>query len=77
MYINCNIEVRSRNHVCPGRTINITYSVHVSVALVIKNAKRLHRFNTYGLPAATIFFFILSHKPHDFRKKWLLNIKYL
>jgi len=56
MYINCNIEVRSRNHVCSGRAINITYSVHVSVALVIQHAKRMRRFVTYGLPASTIFF---------------------
>jgi hypothetical protein len=36
-----NIEVRSRNHTCRGKTVSITYSVCVSVALVIQHATRM------------------------------------
>jgi hypothetical protein len=60
MYIKCNIEVLSLNHVFPGKSINITYFVRVSVTLVIQHAKRMRRFVTYGLPASTIFFYIIS-----------------
>jgi hypothetical protein len=36
----CNIEACSCNHCCRGNTISITYSQCVSVALVIRHAKR-------------------------------------
>jgi hypothetical protein len=38
MYVQRNIEVRSRNHCCRGKAINITYFECVSVALVIQHA---------------------------------------
>jgi hypothetical protein len=35
------MEVRSRNHCCRGRTINVPYPDRVSVALVIQHATRM------------------------------------
>jgi hypothetical protein len=34
-----NIQVRSRNYFCRGKTISITYSECVSVALISQHAK--------------------------------------
>jgi hypothetical protein len=48
----------------------------VSVALVIQHAMRMCRMVIRDGPGCTIFFFTLSHKRHDFRKK-LSNIKSL
>jgi hypothetical protein len=39
MYVQRNIEERSRNHCCRRKTISITYSECVYVALVIQHAK--------------------------------------
>jgi len=50
----CNIEARSRNHFCSGKTITITYSECVSVALVIQHALRII---ISACPALTIYFF--------------------
>jgi hypothetical protein len=36
-----NTEVRSRNHCCRGKAVNIIYSECVSVALVTQNAMRV------------------------------------
>jgi hypothetical protein len=38
-----NIEARSRNHCCRGKAVNVKYSESVSVAVVIKHAKRMRR----------------------------------
>jgi hypothetical protein len=41
---NCNkSETRSSNRRCNGKAITVTYSDHVSVALVIQHAKGTHR----------------------------------
>ena len=44
-YMQCtykrNIEARWRNHCCLGKAISITYFECVSVALVIRHAKRM------------------------------------
>ena len=42
-----NIEARSRNHICRGKAESITYSECVSVALLIQNAKPMHRIVFY------------------------------
>jgi hypothetical protein len=76
MYVQPNIEARSRNHVCRGKAIGITYSECVSVCLVIQHVVRM-RFiilSAGACPALT-YFFTLSHKRHHFRKKKLLLIK--
>ena len=49
MYEQCNIEVRSCNHCCSGKAINITYSECVSVALVIQHAKCICHIVISGL----------------------------
>jgi len=46
----------------------------VLVALGIQHAMRMRRIVISGLSGCTIFFFTLSHKRHDSRKK-ILNIK--
>ena len=38
-----NIETRSYSHFCRGKTVSITYSDCVLLALVIRHAKRLRR----------------------------------
>ena len=43
MYIQRNIEARSRNRCYHGKVINITYSECVSVVLIIKHATRMRR----------------------------------
>jgi len=37
-----NVEARSRNHCCHAKARSITHSECVSVAFVIKHAKRIH-----------------------------------
>jgi hypothetical protein len=41
MYVLLDIEALTRNHCCRGKTLIITYSEIVSVAVVIQHAKRL------------------------------------
>jgi hypothetical protein len=50
------IEARSRNHCCGAKTISITHSEWVCVALVIQHAKRMRRIAICGLSGCTIFF---------------------
>jgi len=39
VYVERNVEVRSRNHCCHGKAMRITHSERVFVALVIQHAK--------------------------------------
>ena len=64
-----NIQVRSRNHCCCGRAINVTYSDFVTIALVTKQAKRMRRTILSCVACLAIPGFPHSHKRHDFRKK--------
>jgi hypothetical protein len=43
IYLQRNIEARSRNHCCSEKEISITYSESVFVAFVIQQAMRLRR----------------------------------
>jgi hypothetical protein len=43
MYVERNIEERSRNHFCRGKTVSIKYSECVSLVLVIQHAKGMRR----------------------------------
>ena len=52
----CNIEALSRNHFFVVKTVSITYSVCVCVALVIKHVMRMRRIVICGLLRSTIFF---------------------
>jgi hypothetical protein len=43
MYVERNIEMRSRYHFCRGKAICLIYSEIVSVVLVTQHAKRVRR----------------------------------
>ena len=72
-YIQCNTQVLHATIVTCGKTISITYSKCVHVALVIQHAKCVH--NTVACPVLP-YFSTLSHKLHEFKKKceWIRNI---
>ena len=55
--------------------MNITYFERVFVALGIQHSKRMLYIVIRGLPRSTVFFFTLSYKRHDFRKKKITEIK--
>jgi hypothetical protein len=64
-----NNEGRSRNHCSPGKAINITQVVYMSVALSMQPAKRLCRITLSSASSPTVpHFSALSHKRHDLRK---------
>jgi hypothetical protein len=53
---------------CSGKAVSIAYSDRVSVALRIHNAKRMRRIISPSAASPSLqYFFILSHKRHDFR----------
>jgi hypothetical protein len=63
--------------VAEKRAISITYSVFMSVALVMRHAKRMRRMilssvTCLPLPHA----FTSSHKRHDFWGKKVIDVKY-
>jgi hypothetical protein len=64
-------KASSRNHCCPGKAKNITYSECVSVALVIQTAKRMLHiiFSSVDCPALPCFSPHYLNKWHDFREK--------
>jgi len=59
MYLR-NIETLSCNYCWSGKTIIITYSESVIVALGIESAMRMRHFVICGLPGSTEFFQIIS-----------------
>jgi len=63
------IEARSRNHYCRGKTLCITYSECVSVALVILHAKRICRVILPFLASLSIPYFPHPISGKMFRKK--------
>ena len=61
-----NIEERSRDHFCCGESITISFSECVSVALVIKYAKRLRLSLLSSVAGLAVQnFSALSHKRDD------------
>ena len=71
-----NVTVRRfRAIIVVVKTIGITYSEFVFVALVIQRAMRMRRIVICGLPSSK-YFSTLSYKQQNFRKnKLLFNIK--
>jgi hypothetical protein len=70
MYVQRNIEARSWNHRCCGDVVSIEYSGCVSVALVIRNAKRKPRIVLSYVASPTVqYCSTLSHTQHNVRKK--------
>ena len=71
-----NMGGRSPNHCCHGKTLIITYSECVFVALVIQHAQRMGRIILPPVACPVLQHFdTLSHKRHDFRGKKLLSVK--
>ena len=60
MYVQCNMEARSCNHCCSGKSISITHSECMFVALGIQYAMRMRYTVICGLRRSKIFFHIIS-----------------
>jgi hypothetical protein len=70
MYIKPNTDARLRKHCCRRKVISITYSVFMSVALVIQHAKRMHHIVLSSVACeAPQYFSTLCRKRQDFRRK--------
>jgi hypothetical protein len=69
IYVTVDIEARSCNQLCCGKSISIKYSVWVFVALVIQHAMRMRRNVFWGLSGCAVFF-TLSNIQHIFEKSF-------
>jgi hypothetical protein len=54
MHVGRNMQARSYNHSCSGKTISIRYFEYVFVALGIQHALRMHHIVICGLSYFTI-----------------------
>ena len=68
IYVQRNIEARSRNHCYRGKAISITYSECVSVALGIQHTMRMGHIGICGLSGPTMFFHLILQSAR-FKKK--------
>jgi hypothetical protein len=76
VYVQRNTETPSCNHCCSGKVINITLSECVSVVLVIQHAKRVRLIILSSVASLALpYFFTLTHRPREFRKKICLEHK--
>jgi hypothetical protein len=67
-------EARSCNHCCLTKSVNVTYSEYISVALVIQHAIRMRRIILSSVASlATPYFPTFSNKRRHFRKKFIEN----
>jgi len=60
MYVYRNFEVRSCNHSWGEKSISITYSEYVFVALAIQHVMRMRHIVICGLSGSTKLFHIIS-----------------
>jgi len=61
-----DIEARSRDHFCCGKSISISYSECVSVGLAIKNARRMRLILLSSVALVAVpYFLAFSHKRDD------------
>jgi hypothetical protein len=79
MCVERDIEARSRNHCCRGKSISIKYSEFVSVFLPYLSGRKSHFSAPYytvmcGLSGSTKFFHIIPHTAR-FAGGGLLNIE--
>ena len=69
--------MRSRNHFCSGKAINIAYSDCVYLTFFIQHQKRMRYIILPSMACPDVLYFsTLSHKRHDFVVK-SLNIKFV
>jgi nitrogenase molybdenum-iron protein alpha/beta subunit len=69
MYVQHNTEERLCNNCCHGKTISITYSECMSVALVIQHAKHMCHIILSPVACQTLqYFSTLCHKWQNFWK---------
>jgi hypothetical protein len=64
-------ETPSCNRGCLGKSINITFSESVFLALGILHSIRMRHTVICGLPGSTIYFATLCHKRKAFRKSYI------
>ena len=76
MCVQHNIETGSYNHCCSGKATRTAYFECVFVALLIQHVIHILHIVICGLPHPTLEFFNIFKK-YDFRKKVLLNTKYV
>ena len=70
MYAYRNIEARSRNHCCRGKSMSILYSECVFVASVTQHAKRMrHSMLPFATCLTLPYFFHIISQWHSFREK--------
>ena len=81
MHASSNNEALSRNHSHRAKTISITYSECLSVALAAQHEKRMYRVTLSSVAGPTApYFSTFSKKRHNFRKKkqsyWTQNVRF-
>ena len=63
MYVEYNIEARTRNESCGGKTVSISYSEYVSVALFIQHSTRMRYIIMSSMSCLALpYFSTLSNK---------------
>jgi hypothetical protein len=70
MYVELNIEVRSRYHFCRGKAMGISYSKCMFIALVIQHEELMRSILLSTVACRALpYFYTLSHEWYYFRKK--------